>query len=154
MIRRIAPAVNQIRTISIFSLIIQFANIVLSFVLIKYYFLGAIGSSIAVCCSIVIGYLFLILPVAMVIVQFSIFEWIKKTFLPGVLPAILAGIVWLVIFQYHNSNLTGMAFGAFGAIPIYFLLCFLCMNNRDKAMLAQIVHFAVHRIKTVNDERK
>jgi len=154
MIWRIAPAVNQIRTISIFSLIIQFANIVLSFVLIKYYYLGAVGSSIAVCCSIVIGSLFLILPVSMIIVKFSVLEWIKNTFLPGVLPAIFAGIVWLVIFQYHNSNLTGMAFGALGAVPVYFLLCFLCMNNRDKAMLAQIIHFAIHRIRTVNDDKK
>ena len=139
MIWRIAPAVNQIRMISLFSLIIQVLNIILSFVLIKYFSLGAIGSAIALCGSLVIGHLFLVLPASMSIVRFTLLEWVRNTLIPGCLPAICCAIIWYIVFNYKHSGITSILFGSFLAISFYFLSCFFCMNDKDKLILSQFM---------------
>ena len=139
MIWRIAPAVNQIRRISMLSLIMQVVNIILSFVLIKYYSLGAVGSAIAVCCSIIIGSLFLILPISRDIVRFSVYEWLKNTLIPGCLPAVWTAIIWYAIFYYKHGSAASILLGSLIAIPFYFLICFFCMNNQDKLIISQFI---------------
>jgi O-antigen/teichoic acid export membrane protein len=134
MVGRAAVAMGRIREVTPYSIGIQLANLALTIYLVRNLQLGAVGSALATFLVTLFACLFIWIPISVRLLKISMYDWIHKSFIPGVLPAISGGISWFGLYLYHPPT-TWFELGAFfciGAIPYLVTLFLLGLNKSER----------------------
>jgi O-antigen/teichoic acid export membrane protein len=147
MVWRAAVAMGRIREITPYSICIQLANLALTIYLVRNLQLGAVGSALSTFLVVLFGCLFIWIPLSIRLLEISLHDWIHKSFIPGILPAISGGLVWFALHLWHPPTtwfkLT--SFFSIGAIVYLVALFILGLDKSEKKDLRRALgkYFAV-----------
>ncbi len=143
LVWRVAHALAKIKLLVTINLLAQILNFGLTILFLSKYKLGAYGSALATCLVMVLNVVFFLLPFSLKLVKATFGEWLKFTFLPGIVPTIVgASLWWLLKLQMETLSLkTLLANLALGAAA-YLLAAFMMLYQTEKiwfhAMLARV----------------
>jgi len=150
LIPRICSAVNKVKELTIINFIIQFTNLSLTFILLKYYNMGALGSALGSFIAVIVGVTFLLLPFSLRVTHIKLQDWFRKTCVPGVLPGLVVAVFLVLLrIRLHPCDLDGLLFSFLACLPLYLISIFFCMSYEDKQTIGQIVKFFQKRLKSI-----
>ena len=128
MVWRTASAMGRIRETTPFAICIQLANLALTIYLVRNLQLGAFGSALSTFLVGLFAVIFIWIPISVRLLEISFHDWVHKSFIPGILPAISGGIIWLALHLWHPPA-TWIELGAFFSIgAIVYLLALLTLG--------------------------
>jgi len=136
----LAVARAKMRTFTINTCIMQTCNLALTLYLVAYLKMGAIGSALATFITLLVGTPLLMLPLGLKLSGVKFSEWINESFLRGIVPAFVSGVVYYIILKIIAPEtwtalfLCGCAGGSIYLLAIYFTL-----SKSDQADLANIL---------------
>lgn len=141
MLYPLAEASANIRTLSIYTLVISLFNLCLTLYLVGVLKMGALGSALGTAISIGLLYPVLLFPLSMKISNIKFNLWIKKTLLPGIRPAIAALIVLLTLKSIVSLDSWFKILGCISAGSLVYLsvLCLSCLQSDDRQDLEKVL---------------
>jgi O-antigen/teichoic acid export membrane protein len=109
MLHKIAAAKAHIRPFFLTSILTQLANLGITVALVGYfrfgYFrLGAVGSALATAFTSITSQLFFFWPMGLRMVDLSLRTFLRKTVIPGLLPALSGLVVWESLRHVHEPH--------------------------------------------------
>ena len=134
MVWRSASAMGRIRETTPYSICNQLANLALTIYLVRNHQLGAYGSALATFSVSLLAGLVIWIPISIRMLETSFYDWINKSFIPGILPAITGGVIWFSLHLWHPPA-TWFELGAFfsaGALGYILSLFFLGLNKSER----------------------
>jgi O-antigen/teichoic acid export membrane protein len=148
MIWRIAAAVGDIAPLKRRLVMVQLANLALTIYLVGVHQMGAIGAALSSLIMAIIAVPFLYFPEACRLTGLKRRDWIRRTVLPGYLPAMASALVLLPlqsIFRPHSWLALALS-GAIGALV--YLLCLLrfCLEQNEKRDAKRLFSQAMARL--------
>jgi O-antigen/teichoic acid export membrane protein len=94
MVSQLAIARNRPKSLAVPLLGMQVGNVALTLILVGYYKMGAVGSATATIVAAAIAHPLLLWPLGLRLANVTFGEWLKRTVLPGIVPALVAAPVW------------------------------------------------------------
>jgi len=152
MVGRAAVAMGRIREITPYSIGIQLVNLALTIYLVRNLQLGAVGSALSTFLVGLFACLFIWIPISVKLLEISFNDWVHKSFIPGILPAICGGVIWFAMHRWHRPT-TWFELGAFfsiGSIVYLLALYALGLNKFEKEDLRR----AFSNFFSVSDKSK
>jgi len=135
----IAPAIGKIKGLSIISITMQILNLSLTYILLVKYHMGSIGSALSTSIISSIALLFLILPLSLNLINGKFLEFLKYTFIPGILPAIAGSISWFILYILYNPyNIYSISLCSLIGLFIYSITLLFCLSDVDRKDLIKI----------------
>ena len=137
MLGRAAVAMGRIHKITPYIICLQIANLALTIYLVRNLQLGAVGSALSTFLVGLFGCLFIWIPISVRLLRISLHDWVHKSFIPGILPAIAGGITWfaLSIWQPPATWFELGAYFSIGAISYLVTLYSLSLNKSERQEL-------------------
>jgi O-antigen/teichoic acid export membrane protein len=136
---QIAQARGVIRSFAILTVVGQLGNLVLTLLLVGPFAMGAVGSAAATLISYAVINPFFIWPLALRSLRISWGRFLYQSFLPGLLPAVVAGCAGFVLGQLVGpSNLWRVVVGAPTCMLTYCVGLLLALQPADRADLARV----------------
>jgi O-antigen/teichoic acid export membrane protein len=131
----IADATAKIRQLSLRLFSMSIFNLGLAIYLVGVLDMGAMGSGIGAAVSVTLFYPLLLWPLGLKIANVSLSMWLKKTILPGLLPAavsvaVLLGMRALLPFDSWPQMILGLIAGSLAYVAT---LWFGCLQEEDLA---------------------
>lgn len=141
MVWRAAVAMGRIREITPYSICIQLVNLALTIYLVRNLQLGAVGSALSTFLVGLFGCLFIWIPISVRLLEISLHDWIYKSFIPGILPAISGGVVWFALHLWHPPTtwFKLAAFFSMGAIVYLMALYILGLDKSERNDLRRVL---------------
>jgi O-antigen/teichoic acid export membrane protein len=125
MLMRIAPAINQVRATTSRELLSECLNMGLTIYLVAALHMGAFGSALATCLVGIITQLVLFIPLSVRMLDIDVKQWLAQTFLPGLMPGLVASVVWVVLERYYSPQTwMSLAVCALGGVVVYCVFLF------------------------------
>jgi len=142
----LAPAMGQIKNLSIMTFVSQILNLLLTIILLKYFHLGATGSALATC---IVGFavILFMLPHSLHLINGRFSRWAKQTFIPGILPCCICFLFFFCLDRYTSldSLRSVIISGVFGCV-FYFITALLCTTATDRSEISLIVQTVLKKI--------
>ncbi len=95
MVSQLAIARNRPKSLAVPLLSLQIGNVALTFILVGYYKMGAVGSAAATIVAAAVAHPLLLWPLGMRLARTTFREWFTRTVVPGIAPALVAAPVWV-----------------------------------------------------------
>jgi len=145
----IVVATGRIQIFMVLTLISQLMNLFLTFLFVAYFKMGGVGSALATLISGVIITLFGYFPLCFKIIDVKLIDYIRKIFLPGILPSIPATFVWIVGRQVLKpTNWLSLIICVILGISAYlFILFALCLQPEDRVDFHVLVGGLLRKIR-------
>jgi O-antigen/teichoic acid export membrane protein len=131
MVGRAARAMGRIREITPYAICLELANLALTIYLVRNLQLGAVGSALSTFLVGLFGCLFIWIPISVRLLKISFHDWVNKSFIPGILPAISGGVIWFSLHLWHPPA-TWFELGTFFSVGAIFYLVALITLGLDK----------------------
>jgi len=150
MVWRIAQATGEVRPIGWRIVVTQIINLGVTLVLVGYYKMGAVGAALS---SFVIGTissLFLTWPLSLRMVDVSFHTCIRKTLIPGLLPAAVTAIIIYGLKTIASPASWGLLalYAAVGCMCYVTVLWSFCLSSQDKKDMYKILSKIKYALKT------
>ena len=141
MVGRAAVAMGRIREITPYTICLQLTNLALTLYLVRNLQLGAVGSALSTFLVQFFGILLIWIPISIRLLDISLHDWIQKSFIPGIWPAIFGGVVWFALHLWHPPTtwFKLAAFFSIGAIVYIVALFILGLNKSEKKDLRRVI---------------
>jgi len=156
MVWQIAPAIGKIKSFALISSCLEFSTLLLTLFLVIGLGMGAIGAALSACIIGLAGMTFFVLPLGLKLIEGSLKEWLKETWLPGILPSFAGLGVWQTLQRVLTAE-TWLSLGGYfliGAL-IYTLFLFLfCLDDEDRDNLKKMRKKIYDLIPIVTKKRK
>lgn len=132
----VAAAKAQVRPVALQAAAMSAANLLLTLYLVGARGMGAIGSALATLVVTLIGAPLLNWTLAMRLTGSRMGDWLRATFLPGLVPAALAGPVWYLLRSYAPpSGWLALAGQVAVGIAVYALGLAFALRPQDRSDL-------------------
>lgn len=133
MLPRLITATANVKAFALRTIVIQICNLALTLYLVGGLKMGAVGSALSTLMTTSILQPLIVWPLAFRIADLSLGIWLKKTFWPGLLPALIGGIAWLgagYVVPVTGWIKLGVVFGI-GASVYLLVLRYFAMRPED-----------------------
>ncbi|MHC4131892.1 MAG: lipopolysaccharide biosynthesis protein [Planctomycetota bacterium] len=150
MLGDIARAKAKIRELSMIAIFVQVVNLLLTLYLVGFRHMGAFGSALSTFLTSIILLPILILPLSFRLVDVKIMKWLRLTVFPGLLPAITAASVMLILkFVIKPITLFPLGLCIVSGLVVYAMtLLFFCLQPYDRKNLEQVLRKFIPWIRT------
>jgi O-antigen/teichoic acid export membrane protein len=132
MVWRAASAMGRIRETTPYAICNQLANLALTIYLVRNLQLGAFGSALSTFLVSLFSGIFIWVPISVRLLDISFYNWLSKSFIPGILPAISGGILWFFLYLWHPPA-TWFELGAFFGMGAIVYIAALVTLGLDKS---------------------
>jgi len=132
-----ASAMGRIRKTTPYAVCLQLGNLALTIYLVRNLQLGAVGSALSTFLVGLFGCLFIWIPISVRLLRISLHDWVHKSFIPGILPAITGGVTWFALGLWRPPA-TWFELGGYfsiGAIAYLVTLFSLSLNKFERQEL-------------------
>ncbi len=134
MMFMIAIAKGEIGRVTSRTLSVQLLNLGLTLCLVGWLGLGATGSALSTAIVFWTVYPFLTWPVGWKLAEVKGWEWARRTLLPGLLPAVVGGVVWLALEKLvAPSTWVLLGLCTAGGWLAYVVAVTVCLQSPDRA---------------------
>lgn len=141
MVPKLSIATGRIRPWALRTICIQVANVGLTLYLVGARGMGAMGAALSWVIILVIGEVFLMIPLGLKLADVRLNRWIKTTIIPGVVPALVSALVWLGLQNViQPQSLWTLSFCVFPGLLVYVIILLLCcLQNQDRKDLVKVL---------------
>jgi O-antigen/teichoic acid export membrane protein len=136
----VASAKAEMRPLGIRLAVAQVTGVILTILLAGRLGWGAIGAALATLLANAFSAIFFQLPLGLRLGEVNLDSWVRKTLVPGVVPACVAAVAWvsLDLLVKPDSWLDLMWCTAVGVLFYMAVLLGFCLESRDKQDLATV----------------
>lgn len=135
----VAAAQAQVKPVALRSIAVSGANLALTLYLVGVRGMGAVGSALATLAVTLIGAPLLNWTLAMRLTGSRMTDWLRATFLPGLVPSLAAGPTWLLLRQLSPpTSWLALAWQFAVGAAVYLAALALCLRPEDRADLASV----------------
>jgi len=133
MTTALAYGKGLIRSWALIITVMNLVNLALTFYMVGYLKMGAVGSAGATFISMGIFYPIFVYPLGLRLAGVSFTRWIRETMIPGFCPMIISAIA-LILLRYFVPTTTWLGLGLEASVGggIYLLCLYLCLGKDDK----------------------
>jgi len=139
MFMRIAHATARVRPEAICAFGIQLANLALTIYLVRWRHMGALGSALSTFLVSAVGFPLIYLPLALHVTKTSLSDWLTRTLVPGLAPAIAGAAIWFTLQQWIAPTTWMLVVACIAAGYLAYLATLLggCLAPHEKKDLRQ-----------------
>jgi O-antigen/teichoic acid export membrane protein len=137
----VAIARNELKTITLRSLLVETVNLALTLYLVGVLAMGAVGSALSTFLVTSIGVPLLYWSFGLDLVGGKWRDWMRHVVFPGLVPALVAVPVWLA-FEHYGTQESWLALGSQTAVglALYFaVLLTFCLKPDERADLRRLI---------------
>jgi O-antigen/teichoic acid export membrane protein len=141
LVTPIARARGMIKPLAVRVIVIQSVNLVLTIILVGQLRMGAVGSALATLLIMLLFEPLLMWPLGFKLVDVRLERFLRETFFPGILPAVLYALL-LIVLRWLVQPSTWMNLLVCAAIGCVFYLASLykfCLQSGDKKDLEKLL---------------
>ena len=136
----IAAAKAQVKPVALRAAGMSGANLALTFYLVGVRGMGAVGSALATMLVTVIGAPLFNWTLALRLTDARMSDWLRATFLPGLVPALAAAPVWYALWWFVAPDTWLALFACFaGGAAVYGLALLSVLRPEDRADLGRLL---------------
>lgn len=134
MLSKLSVAKGYLRPWALRAIGTQIVNVCLTFYLVAVREMGAIGAALSWIMVLVVGELFFMIPLGLRLADVPVRQWLKCTVLPGLLPALVAACLWLIMQQLvkPESLVSLMLCVMVGLAAYVAVLLIYCLQKKDR----------------------
>jgi len=134
---QIVVATAKNRGYMVFTSLSQLLNLILTFFFVATLHMGAVGSALATFCAGAAVTLFAFFPLAMKLTKLKVREYLRRTLLPGIAPAIAGMAAWILLRTLVTpSTWLELCLCVLCGVVVYLLvLVAWCLQPKDRTDL-------------------